>query len=114
MVDVTRSACVNHPGIEATVRCKQCSRPVCDTCIVTGPTGRFCCPECKQKHEVFTQRAQQMDGKARTTLFPKLRQLGGNLLLAAAVVAALAVVGTIFDIPVLTPLVQQARGMIGL
>lgn len=113
MVDITRSACINHPSIEATVRCKQCGTPVCNACMVAGATGRFCSNACRDKHQAFVQRAQQLDGKARTSFFAKLRRWAGWLIMAALVAVVLGVVGTLFEVPVLTPLVYQVRGMIG-
>jgi hypothetical protein len=113
LVDVSQSACINHPSIEATARCKQCGTPVCNACLVMGPTGRFCSTVCREKHQAFVQRAQQLDGKARSSFFPKLRRLVGWLIMSAMVVLVLAVIGTLFEIPVLSPLVLQLRGYIG-
>jgi len=110
----TESGCINHPGIEATHRCKQCNKPVCDACVVPGPTGRFCSTACKEKHEAFTRQAQRMEGRARSGLFVKLRKLAGALLLVLAVCLALGVIGTVFTVPVLSDIVYQVRGIIGI
>jgi len=109
-----QSGCINHPGVEATHRCKQCNKPVCGACVVPGPTGRFCSTACKEQHEAFTQRAQRMDGKARSGLGARLRKLVGALILAAAVCFALGVVGSIFTVPVLSDIVFEVRGILGI
>ncbi len=62
----TASGCINHPGIEAVGRCKQCGRPYCGSCKVQGPTGYFCSDACKGSHEKFTERAQRLDKMSRT------------------------------------------------
>lgn len=113
MLSGTQSGCVNHPGVEAVLRCKQCSRPVCSACVTTGPTGRFCSPDCRHKHEVFSERAQALDGKARGSFFVKLRGALGALVIAVAVLAAVGLVATFVEIPVLTNLTYMVRGWIG-
>lgn len=113
MLDATRSGCINHPGIEATVRCKQCGKPVCDTCVVIGPSGRFCSAGCQQRHLAFVQRAQQLDGKARTGVFMRVRNAVGALIVIAAVAGAVLFVGHMFEIPVLKDIAQKALALIG-
>lgn len=45
-----RPACLNHPGIEATVKCEQCARMYCDACVrelhLVGGKSRLFCPVC--------------------------------------------------------------------
>ncbi|HNR29355.1 MAG TPA: B-box zinc finger protein [Candidatus Hydrogenedentes bacterium] len=113
MVDATRSGCINHPGVEATVRCKQCGTPVCNTCVVIGPTGRFCSAACQQRHVAFTQRAQQFEGKGRSNVFMRLRNVVGALIVVAAVAGAVLVVGYMFEVPVLKDIAQKALVLIG-
>lgn len=113
MVEATRSACINHPGVEAAVRCKQCGKPVCNTCVVVGPTGKFCSNGCQQRHLAFTQRAQQLDGKAGTGVFMRVRNLVGALIIVVAVVAVVLFVGRMFDVPVLNGLAQKALELMG-
>lgn len=68
------STCTAHPGFEAVARCKQCGKPFCSQCQVKGATGLFCCQSCKESHEAFTARAQQLDSMRRdTTFFEKLK-----------------------------------------
>ncbi len=109
------SVCVNHPMIESVGRCKQCSKPFCNACKIQGPTGFFCSAECKQKHEVFVKRAQELDvkkgGLGVGYLLSKILGWAVALLIIAVV---LGVVGTIFSVPVLSPLVQSVKNSIGL
>lgn len=114
MMDGTRSSCINHPGVEATVRCKQCGKPVCNTCVVQGSTGRFCSDSCHQRHEAYTQRAQELDGKARGSAFIKLRSILGTLIIIAAALVALGVVGSFMDVPVLSDVVWKIRDILGI
>lgn len=37
--------CANHPGVETSLRCNQCSKPICARCAVHTPTG-YRCREC--------------------------------------------------------------------
>jgi hypothetical protein len=113
MLEGTRSGCINHPGVEALARCKQCGKPVCGTCVVSGPAGNFCSEVCKEKHQTFMSRAQQLDGRARGTMFVKLRKLAGGLIVLAAVCVAVGVIATAVEIPVLTDLVYRIRGLVG-
>lgn len=89
----TASACINHPAVEATGRCKQCSKPFCSACAIQGPTGSFCSEACKQKHEVFVQRAAKLDDMQRdTSFFAKLWIRIRKLLVFAIVILVIAVV----------------------
>ena len=86
------SACINHPTVEATGRCKQCTKPFCDTCAIQGATGKFCSEACKQRHETFVQRAAKLDDMQRdTSFFAKLWIRIRKLLVFAIVILALAV-----------------------
>lgn len=86
------SACVNHPAIEASGRCKQCSKPFCSACEVPGPTGSFCSGACLRKHEMFVQRAAKLDDMQRdTSFFGKLWIRIRKLLVFVVVALILAV-----------------------
>ena len=113
MVDTTQSGCIYHPGKEAVNRCKQCGAPTCHKCTVLGPTGKFCSENCRATHQGFIQNAQQQQSKAPSTFFLKIRKFAGSILTLAAVCLAAGVVGTVFEIPVLTPLTYWVRGLIG-
>jgi hypothetical protein len=69
MASGVSSSCTTHPGFEAIARCKQCGKPFCSKCQVKGPTGLFCCAECKDSHEAFTARAQGLDSMSRESTF---------------------------------------------
>jgi hypothetical protein len=37
--------CANHPGVETSLRCNKCGKPICARCAVRTPTG-YRCKEC--------------------------------------------------------------------
>ena len=37
--------CANHPGVETSLRCYRCGKPICARCANRTPTG-YLCPEC--------------------------------------------------------------------
>jgi hypothetical protein len=37
--------CANHPGVETSLRCNKCGKPICAKCAIRTPTG-YRCPEC--------------------------------------------------------------------
>jgi hypothetical protein len=110
------STCLNHPGIEAVGRCKQCGKPYCSACKIAGPTGLFCSDACKQKHEAFVQRAQQLESrKAPLNILAKIRKLIGKILVLLILLAFLVVVGIVLpDIPVLGTFAARVREFIGM
>ncbi len=97
------SMCINHPHVDATARCKQCGKPLCDDCKILGPTGYFCSDACKDQHQRFTERVEAMDrrepapGKWRL----KLRKfmVKGAVLALALIVLALTAYVLGFDVP---------------
>jgi len=110
MVSGTLSSCVNHPSIEATGRCKQCSKPYCDTCAVRGPTGNFCSADCKQRHEAYVQRAAKLDDMRRDTTFFAKSWITIRKLLVFAIFALIIAVVIHFlgyPVPVLSDLINQ-------
>lgn len=99
------SNCLQHPGFQAIGRCKQCGKPFCSQCQIQGPTGVFCRKECQNAHEVFIQRAAQLDSMTKgTSIIGKL--IGGiKTLLGLAILATL--IGAIahyfsVDVPVIS------------
>lgn len=117
MVDATHSACINHPAIEATGRCKQCGRPMCDACTVTGPTGRFCGEPCERKHEAFVQRARELEARSasrsRSLFGVRLRALVGGLLKGGVLAAVVLGVGYWFEVPVLHAAAEWLLELLG-
>lgn len=101
MVKPTASGCINHPAIEAVARCKQCGKPVCGACLVTGPTGRFCSDTCKDKHEKFIGRAQDMQRNARSTgTLTKVISLATKLVILLVAVGFLGFIAAYLNLPV--------------
>ena len=46
MIDLTAPTyCANHPGVETTLRCNKCGKPICAKCAIRTPTG-YRCKEC--------------------------------------------------------------------
>jgi hypothetical protein len=46
MIDSTAPVyCANHPGVETSLRCNKCGKPICAKCAVRTPTG-YRCREC--------------------------------------------------------------------
>ncbi len=37
--------CANHPGVETSLRCNKCGKPICAKCAIRTPTG-YRCKEC--------------------------------------------------------------------
>jgi len=111
MLDATASGCINHPGVEAAYRCKQCGKPVCNTCVVKGPTGNFCGEPCKERHQGFIQRAQDMQQNSRRTgQVGKVRRFLIRAVIFLVAVCGLGFVALYFDIPVVAGLVRKALG----
>ena len=113
MLDGTQSGCINHPAVEAVARCKQCGRPVCNACVVSGPNGRFCSESCQSKFMAFSERAQQLEGRSRSSFSARLRKVIASVVLLAAILAVVGVMATLFPVPVLSDLVFRVRGMLG-
>ncbi|MBI4559986.1 MAG: hypothetical protein HY706_20535 [Candidatus Hydrogenedentes bacterium] len=117
MVRATSSACINHPSIEATARCKQCNTPVCGACRISAGSGFFCSEECKNKYEQFVQRAQQLERMRRPSIgiSRRLGRLIGKLVIYAIVVLFFGLVATNFGvrIPILSDIVQRLIAAFG-
>jgi hypothetical protein len=114
MLKGAESACINHPTVHATVRCKQCSRPICDACVVPGPLGRYCSEACKEKHAHFHQQVQRLDARAGTASFTKVKTAITTLIVFLVVLAVAGFVITIFEVPILYDIVLRIREAIGI
>lgn len=116
MVGAKTIGCINHPGIEAIGRCRQCSKPVCSNCGVRGAAGIYCCDICREKHEQFVQRAKDMDlnRATRRGVFFHLRKLVGSLIMLAVVLFALGFTASIVYIPVLSEITEVVRARLGI
>lgn len=114
MLDATLSGCINHPGIEATGRCKQCGTPFCGACEVRSANGRFCSTMCRDKYEQFAARARQLDKHPpRGGILMRLRifvfKIAGLVLAVGAIVFGLAY----FDIPVAGRIARALLQLVG-
>ena len=114
MLKGAESACANHPMVHATARCKQCSRPICDACVVPGPMGVYCSAVCKEKHAHFHAHVQRLDGKAGTASFTKVKSFVTTLIIFGAVLFAVGFAATLFEIPVVSDITLRVREMIGI
>ena len=63
MIDARMSGCINHPGIEAVARCKQCGKPLCSDCRLVTEDGLFCSDKCAQTARVFVKKSQDLEEK---------------------------------------------------
>jgi hypothetical protein len=52
--------CANHPGVETTLRCNRCEKPICPKCAVLTPTG-YRCKECVRGQQKKFDTAEGMD-----------------------------------------------------
>ena len=115
MLDGSSSGCINHPGVDASARCKQCNKPVCGACTIKAPTGNFCSMECKDKYETFVQRAAQVESMRKPGKLGKmLKGLIGKLIVIAILLLGLGILGALVDIPVLSGLVDKVRGALSI
>ncbi len=110
------SKCYNHPSFDATARCKQCAKPICDTCKVISPTGVFCSETCRDQNKAFTERMDQMD---RNTPPPgrwavRFKSLVSRLILLALGVFVIGVTlhALGFDIPYLSSAIAWVLDLI--
>ena len=52
--------CANHPGVETSLRCNKCGKPICARCAIRTPTG-YRCPECVRGQQKIFNTAQWVD-----------------------------------------------------
>lgn len=52
--------CANHPGVETSLRCNKCNKPICAKCAVRTPTG-YRCKECVRGQQQIFNTAQWHD-----------------------------------------------------
>jgi len=52
--------CANHPGVETTLRCNRCEKPICPRCAVLTPTG-YRCRECVRGQQKKFDTAEWLD-----------------------------------------------------
>jgi hypothetical protein len=54
----TPMKCINHTARDAFIRCRQCSKPVCQECVIKDEIGVYCSEDCAEKGKSFHQRAE--------------------------------------------------------
>ena len=52
--------CANHPGMETSLRCNRCNKPICVKCAVRTPTG-YRCKECVRGQQKTFETAEWYD-----------------------------------------------------
>jgi hypothetical protein len=52
--------CANHPGMETSLRCNKCGKPICAKCAVRTPTG-YRCKECVRGQQKLFHTARWYD-----------------------------------------------------
>lgn len=52
--------CANHPGVETTLRCNRCEKPICTKCAILTETG-YRCRECVRGQQKLFETAQWFD-----------------------------------------------------
>ena len=61
MIDLNAPTyCANHPGVETTLRCNKCGKPICAKCAIRTPTG-YRCKECVRGQLKIFDTAQWYD-----------------------------------------------------
>jgi hypothetical protein len=61
MIDSTAPTyCANHPGMETSLRCNKCGKPICARCAVRTPTG-YRCKECVRGQQKTFETAEWYD-----------------------------------------------------
>ncbi|MBN2312210.1 MAG: hypothetical protein JXR94_24740 [Candidatus Hydrogenedentes bacterium] len=107
--DTTRKRVVSE--LDAIGRCKQCGARVTEFDKVTGPTGMFCSQECRQKHEAFIQRAEALHATHKKSYLGMVRALFrhflGKVLALLVLLAFVAILATVFDLPVISDMVEK-------
>ncbi len=116
MMGAKTIGCINHPNVEAIGRCRQCSKPVCGECGVRGPQGLYCSEPCREKHEQFMKRAEELglERVGRRGIAYHIRNLLGTLFMLAVVLFGIGFLATRFYIPVVSEVTETVRAFIGL
>ena len=52
--------CANHPGVETTLHCNRCGKPICARCAILTPTG-YRCKECVRGQQKIFNTAEWYD-----------------------------------------------------
>jgi hypothetical protein len=83
--------CANHPGVETSLRCNKCGKPICAKCAVRTPTG-YRCKECVRGQQKIFNTAVWVDYLLGSVVAAILGCLAGLL---ATLVGSLGFIGWI-------------------
>jgi hypothetical protein len=87
----TPVSCANHPGVETSLRCNKCGKPICARCAVRTPTG-YRCKECVRGQQKIFNTAGWVDFLLGAVI---AAVLGGVGSLLATLVGGLGYIGWI-------------------
>ena len=73
MPDMGDKVCLNHTSTQATSRCTNCFKPICDECIKVDNNEHFCSQICIEKNKRTTANIQNnMGAKPKSGIMGKL------------------------------------------
>ncbi len=103
-------------GIDMGMRCKQCNQPITSGNMTESAFGVFCSEGCKEKYELFVQRAHQLESMRKPHSVARvLKSFIGKVVVILILLIALGILGTVMpDIPVLSDLVRTVREALGI
>jgi len=72
--------CLTHKDTPAITMCSQCHKPICQSCTMVTPAGRYCSSECSIIHKEMTTKLRGPGGRKGS---PALKAIFVLLLLVA-------------------------------
>ncbi|MBI2932693.1 MAG: hypothetical protein HYY16_13680 [Planctomycetes bacterium] len=58
-------SCTNHAEAAAVTMCTQCHKPICQSCTMVTPAGRFCSSECSILYKEMKTKLGAGEGRKR-------------------------------------------------
>jgi hypothetical protein len=92
--------CANHPGIETSLRCNNCEKPICPKCAVLTPTG-YRCKDCVRGQQKVFDTAVWYD-------YPFAFLIAALLSFAGSLVVSFVGFFTIFVAPIAGVIIGEA------
>lgn len=92
--------CANHPGVETTLHCSRCDKPICARCAVLTPTG-YRCKECVRGQQKIFDTAQWSD-------YPLAMIIGAGLAFVGSLIVPYLGFFTLFIAPVAGVIIAEA------
>lgn len=71
--------CTVHPGVETTLRCNKCGRPMCTKCAVRTPVG-YRCRECVRGQQQVFYNAKTLDPVIQGTVSTVMSLIAASLI----------------------------------